>query len=96
MSSVSWDRAPTRRASADRETWRASAAMRAARSDCTTAYPPAPNTSPSSTTATAMTSRSRRISTACRLACSAADRSATCSASREAARKSVSTGFIEA
>ena len=69
---MSWDRAPTRRASAETAAWRAvsaaaraSAAWRLARFDCTAAIPPAMSARTRSTAAPPSTILSRRISRAC-------------------------------
>ena len=79
MSSVSWARAPTRRASAETAAWRAvsaasraSAALRPARFDCTAAIAPAMRARTRSTAAPPSTIRSRRISRLCARALSAA------------------------
>ncbi len=95
MSSVSWARAPTRRASAEtaaappvRRSARLVRRSRSARSDWTAAGPPATRARTRSTAAPPSTIRSRRISRACRLACSAAARSSASARSAPASRNS--------
>ena len=89
MSSVSWARAPTRRASAETAACsRPRAAFSFARSDWTAARTPATRARTRSTAAPPSTIRSRRISRACARARSAALRSSASARPRAASRNS--------